>query len=206
MIFWFAAELPALCVVAALLELDATCVGQWMVSRPLVLAPLLGWLCGSAAAGVSVGILMELITLDDLPVGSAMPLNATVAAASAVLLASGPFALEPAAAFPAGIALGGAFSKVEVRLRSARARLSRSAEAALNAGRLPKLGRFIAMGWTWQAVASGVFLYATVAAMGPILSWGWYLGPAFVRQGLSLAFASAQCLGWATALFALRPR
>ena len=41
-----------------LLGLDATGVGQFMVSRPLVAGALTGWLLGDVALGVTIGVVL----------------------------------------------------------------------------------------------------------------------------------------------------
>jgi len=50
--------------------IDATSVGQFMVSRPVVSATLAGWIAGDPAAGAMVGLLLEAIYLTVLPVGA----------------------------------------------------------------------------------------------------------------------------------------
>ena len=65
----------------ALLELDAVQAGQFLLSRPAIVGPLLGWLNGCAAEGARLGILIELIYIDFIPVGGVIPPNGAVAAA-----------------------------------------------------------------------------------------------------------------------------
>lgn len=86
-----------------LLALDATSVGQFMVSRPLVAGALTGWLVGDPALGVTVGAILELYLLVSFPTGgSRFPegATATVVAVASAAGASG------AGALPLGIALG----------------------------------------------------------------------------------------------------
>ena len=66
---WYLGALPALCCLAALVELDTVHVGQWLVSRPILLGPALGALCGAPWLGLGGGALIELFCLDGLPVG-----------------------------------------------------------------------------------------------------------------------------------------
>jgi len=69
--------------VGALLSLDRTAWGQLMISRPVVLAPIIGLLCGNGAVGLFVGVLIELLWISDLPVGAAIPSDDTLFAAVA---------------------------------------------------------------------------------------------------------------------------
>ncbi|HEU0055119.1 MAG TPA: PTS sugar transporter subunit IIC [Longimicrobium sp.] len=66
---------PALLLAAALLggitALDATSLGQFMLSRPLVAATLGGLVAGSPEDGIRVGVVLEALHLAVLPVGAA---------------------------------------------------------------------------------------------------------------------------------------
>ncbi|MEK9144526.1 MAG: PTS sugar transporter subunit IIC, partial [Elusimicrobiota bacterium] len=110
---WHFAALPMLSVLAAALEADSVHVGQWMLSRPVIVGPLFGAVLGSAWTGALLGSLLEMVGLDSKPVGGVVPANGTVAAAIAVVLCLGPDGVVPAAAFPAALACGALFSRIE---------------------------------------------------------------------------------------------
>ena len=94
-------ELVQVGLLGGLLALDATSVGQFMVSRPLVAGALTGWLLGEPAVGVAVGAILELYLLVSYPTGgSRFPEGATatvVAVASAGTGSGGALALGVAA-------------------------------------------------------------------------------------------------------------
>ncbi len=81
---WF-----SIALVMAFLSLDETAVGQFMVSRPIVTGPVVGWLIGRADIGLEMGALIELIWIGDLPVGAHLPLDLTMLTGTAVALACG---------------------------------------------------------------------------------------------------------------------
>ncbi|HEX7415820.1 MAG TPA: PTS sugar transporter subunit IIC [Smithellaceae bacterium] len=62
---------------------------QAMISRPVVIAPLIGLLLGNPYAGLVIGAIVELIWIDHIPVGSYLPPNdsivAVVATSTAVI-------------------------------------------------------------------------------------------------------------------------
>jgi mannose/fructose/N-acetylgalactosamine-specific phosphotransferase system component IIC len=97
-------ELLLIAVVGGVLALDATSVGQFMVSRPLVAGALTGALIGDPATGLFIGVLLELYLLVSFPSGGArFPEGSTatvVATATAVAVGVSP------AAIPLGIAAG----------------------------------------------------------------------------------------------------
>lgn len=67
-------------VAGGLLWLDRYQVCQVMISRPIVAAPLVGWIVGDFAAGLSSGILFELLWLRTPPVGGFIAPDSTLAA------------------------------------------------------------------------------------------------------------------------------
>lgn len=73
--------------VAVFSGLDRTAFMQLMISRPIVAAPLTGWLLGDTLAGLQVGAMVELLWLGRLPVGAAIPPDDTQVAIGSTVLA-----------------------------------------------------------------------------------------------------------------------
>jgi mannose/fructose/N-acetylgalactosamine-specific phosphotransferase system component IIC len=84
------------------LALDATSVGQFMVSRPLVSGTLTGAVLGDAATGLVVGALLELYLLVSFPSGGARFPEGATATVIAVAAAAG----GGPGAIPIGAAVG----------------------------------------------------------------------------------------------------
>lgn len=74
-------------ILIAFLSLDETAVGQFMVSRPIVVGPLVGWLIGRTDIGLDMGALIELIWIGDVPVGAHLPLDLAMLTGTSVALA-----------------------------------------------------------------------------------------------------------------------
>src|SRR5262245_46409773 len=73
------------------LALDATALGQFMLSRPMVAGLLSGWLAGDAMTGMLVGAVLEIYLLVAFPVGGArFPEGATATVVAAVTAATHP--------------------------------------------------------------------------------------------------------------------
>jgi PTS system mannose-specific IIC component len=73
-----------LTLVGAVLGLDRVAFMQSLVSRPLFVSLIVGWLAGDVETGVACGLLLELIWLAKLPVGGSVPPDDTTAAVVAV--------------------------------------------------------------------------------------------------------------------------
>lgn len=96
-------ELWAVTLLGGVLALDATSVGQFMVSRPLVAGALAGWLLGDPALGLTVGAVLELYLLVAFPTGGArFPEGAT---ATVVAVATATYVAVPGS-LPLGIGVG----------------------------------------------------------------------------------------------------
>lgn len=91
----------SLCIAAAvslLAGLDRTAVLQLMISRPIVAAPLAGWLLGNAAIGLEIGAFLELLWLGRIPVGASIPPDDTQVAIGCTFLAITQYPGPPVAA------------------------------------------------------------------------------------------------------------
>lgn len=90
-------------LLGGLLALDATSVGQFMLSRPLVAGALVGWVLGEPSLGVAVGAMLELYLLVSFPTGgSRFPEGATATVVAVASAASS----DAAGALPLGVAVG----------------------------------------------------------------------------------------------------
>lgn len=64
-------------VAGGALSLDRTAAFQTMVSRPIVAAPVIGYLLGYPLIGLLCGAALELLFIGDLPVGTYIPVHET---------------------------------------------------------------------------------------------------------------------------------
>lgn len=74
-------------VLAMLVGIDRIAFAQFMISRPIVVGPLIGLALGNAMVGLEVGMLLELLWLGRLPVGAAIPPDDTQVTVGATILA-----------------------------------------------------------------------------------------------------------------------
>jgi PTS system mannose-specific IIC component len=118
-----------------LVGLDLVSVPQAMISRPLVVGTVAGWLAGDVEAGLRIGVLFELFALDVLPVGAVRYPDYGPATVGAVGLSTGApweLGLGVSAALGLVLAVLGGWSLQVVRRWNARAIQRRA--AALAAG------------------------------------------------------------------------
>lgn len=196
-IHWLAAA------AVSIIELDAASIGQFMISRPLVVGPALGSALGRVDTGLLVGSLVELLGLDEQPVGGHLPINGTVAAAACLLLALGPSRLPLALAFPAGLFLGWAHGQGESFLRQERAKFCHAAQESFDKGGVPRFGAFSAASLSKQACWTGLLLAVTIGLFGPALGRLWTLVPPTIKAGLNFGLMACPSLAAAGLLSVL---
>ena len=102
-----------------------------MVSRPLVAAPIAGYLLGDPVAGMSVGVVLELVSLNQLPIGANRAWDTAPASIAAAAVAAhssgGAVALVAAAGF--GVLVGWIGSWTVHLMRHLTARLVAAGES-----------------------------------------------------------------------------
>jgi mannose/fructose/N-acetylgalactosamine-specific phosphotransferase system component IIC len=178
----------------AVLELDAASIGTFLLSRPFVVGPLVGWARGDAWSGAALGAVFEALTLAELPLGGRLDFSAPVAAGAAAWLACGAGApLE--AAFLVGIAAGWVHARAEAGLRRTRGAHARRAETALAAARPPRLGLELAAALAVQAAATFAVSLVFLAAAAALLPALWPRLPELARVGARAAFLAAPWIG-----------
>lgn len=171
--------------VAVVSGLDRTAFLQVMISRPIVAAPLTGWLLGDAPAGLLVGSMVELLWLGRLPVGAAIPPDDTQVAIGSTVLAitmgsrlglSGPafVILCTLVAMPLG-KMGQLFERWA---RDWNGRLLQKAQDALAEGRFRAAEQAHLWGIGHFALAS-LATFATIVIVGSLLLSE--LGPILLR-------------------------
>jgi PTS system mannose-specific IIC component len=198
---------------AVLLGLDRVALLQCMISRPLVAAPLTGWLLGVPLAGLEVGVLLELLWLGRLPVGAVIPPDDTqvaIGATTLVLLLERLLGLHgmPAVILCVLVAipLGKVGQYCDSRARQANDRLMARALSAVEAGDDRRIERLHLLGSGHFALA-GLVTCATVIAVGMLVLYP--LAPLLIgtvrETGLSLQY-SFTLIGAATLLGTLNVR
>lgn len=164
-------------LLAVVAGLDRTAAFQVMLSRPLVVAPLAGWILGVPFDGLLVGSVVELLWLGRLPVGAAIPPDDTQVAVGAVALSvlmgnalgaqgSGFVLLCVLVALPIG-KVGQGFDRLA---RHWNERLVPTAEAAVAQGRLDRAEALHLQG-LWHFALASLATFGTILGGGCLVLW-----------------------------------
>ena len=189
---------------AALLELDAVQIGQFTLSRPTVAGALFGVIGGDFITGLQLGLSMELMNLDQIPVGGYVPPDGVLGAACAFSLCR-YFGFDSGYSFFMGFVLAKLFSPIEMKMRSARSLWN--TDMALKVEENPcALNRWLLRGMSQQVIVSFIFTVAAVYAAGNIGGVGWLFLPLKLRPAFAISFRLVPWLGLTALTASLFPR
>jgi len=140
-------EMTAVSILGGFLCLDRTCL-QIMVSRPVVVAPLFGWVLGDVLTGLTIGAFLELLWVDKQQIGIYVPPNDSLLAIVIVtaLLLAFPQLTErrqelTAFAFLALLPMSYLTKRMDTALIKANEALSDNALRAASSGDIETIGR-----------------------------------------------------------------
>ncbi|MBT3392471.1 MAG: hypothetical protein HN833_02120 [Elusimicrobiaceae bacterium] len=105
-----------LCLISAVLELDTSFIGQFQIARPVVVGTIFGLLTGNIIHGLQVGIFLELLLVDFVPVGAFVVPSGNVAA-TCILIMHSIYECPPHFIFPIGLLCGWGYAYVEKYIR-----------------------------------------------------------------------------------------
>ena len=164
-------ELLPLALLGGVLGLDVVSFPQAMVSRPIVAATLSGAFVGAPAHGLLIGVVLELIALDTLPLGaSRYPEWGSASVVGGALFASYPANPPGALAIAVLGALAAAWigGWTMVKLRWQNARWARSRRDALAAGSPDAVIGLQLLGLTADLLRGAVFTAIAYAVLAPV--------------------------------------
>ena len=164
-------ELIPLALLGGVLGLDVVSFPQAMISRPIVAATLGGAFVGEAAGGLLIGVVLELIALDTLPLGaSRYPEWGSASVVGGALFAS--HAAQPpgalAIAVLATLASAWIGGWTMVKLRGQNARWARRRRDAIAAGSRGAVIGLQLLGLTADLLRGALFTALAYAVLAPV--------------------------------------
>jgi mannose PTS system EIIC component len=186
---------------------------QAMISRPVVIAPLLGLLLHNPYAGLIIGALIELIWIDRLPIGTYIPPNDSIAAVVATSIAAiaGPKlggASPQIIAFSVliGIPCGLIAKQVDVMIIKSNNRLSDQSLIDAQENNIRTVEQKTYMGLIKVFLAYFILLLTAQAVFIPLVIWLYPKLNAASITALSFTYYFLPLLGIAVAINMLKLR
>ena len=200
-------EALVICAVMALLSIDVRTIGGTLISRPLVVAPLTGWILGDIKTGFMVAYFIELVWVGMLPVGAYLPVEALPVTVIATFFASHMAAVDRSSseaiimfAIMISIPFGFMSRWLESHIRELNSKLSEKLEDQFSGERLPDIAlvQYANIGLSFAKIFLVCFLpmyfgYDVISRIYGSL-------PANITGGLLTAFYIAPLVGIAVVL------
>ena len=199
-------ETLAICALVAVIGIDVRTIGGTLISRPLVIAPLTGWMLGDLKTGFMVAYFIELVWVGMLPVGASLPVEALPVTVIATFIASHMAAdrtfTEAIIMFAIMISIPFGFVSrwLESHIRGLNSKLSEMLEDQFSGERLPDIAlvQYANIGLSFAKVFLVCFLpiyfgYNVINRIYGSL-------PVNITEGLSTAFYIVPLVGIAVVL------
>lgn len=205
-------QIVILSLVGGLLCLDRIFL-QAMLSRPIVIAPVAGFLLGDVYTGLIIGAIFELFWMDRAPIGIYIPPNDSVASAFAAALAIlagqslGAVTKElTALAVLLAVPFGILAKKMDVRMMAANDLLSDRALEAARSRDLREIENmtYLALGRAFVLYAGLLFILQVIFI--PAVIYLYPKLPAQADGALTLTYYFLPVLGTAVALSTIKLR
>jgi mannose PTS system EIIC component len=198
--------------VGGLLCLDRVFI-QAMISRPIIIAPVIGSILGDPYAGLIIGAILELFWIDRVPIGIYIPPNDSIAAAMAAstailtsqalgIVAKELMALSILLAIPFGILA----KKMDVKIIESNNVLSDQALDDAKALDIRAIERKTYLGLAKVSIFYIVLLFILQLIFIPVMIWIYPKLPVQVNAMLSLTYYFLPLVGIAVALNTIKLR
>jgi len=104
-------------IIGAILSADITMFGQFMISRPIFCGPLFGYILGDVYTGLWLGMIIEMMWVNAIPMGVSVPVDLTMMTSLGVIWSCTFFkGNQEAAIFALAIAIPFAYLYKEIDL------------------------------------------------------------------------------------------
>lgn len=194
-------------LIACICSTDITAFGQFMICRPIFCAPLFGFLMGDISLGLWIGMIVEMVWINAIPMGVAVPVDTSSISILSVYWACKFFpGIEEAGIL--GIILAVPFAyfykEIDNAGRNFNIKIMRWVEIGIKRNKENRINGGIFIGLSLFLLRAYLF-YLAVMVVGGWIFQGIYLQlPAFVITGFKKAWYLLPILGFGAVLYNFR--
>ena len=203
-------EIILISFLGSLLCLDRVFI-QTMISRPVIIAPLMGLFLNNPYAGLIIGAIIELIWIDRLPIGTYIPPNdsmaAVIATSTAIITGSRLGATSPeliALCVLLAIPCGLLAKQMDIMIIKSNDTLSDGALENAKDNNINDIEQKIYLGLIKVFLFYALFLFAAQTIFIPSLIWAYPQFNATIIKTLSFTYYFLPLLGIAVAINMLK--
>lgn len=188
---------------AAIFSLDVTAFGQFMISRPIVLCPVFGYILGDIKSGLWIGMIIELIWTKEIPMGAAVPHDATTVAILTTIWGIGsPFKQSSVLVLALMLAAlaGILFKYTDFWVRNTNTKICHWIEDGIRKGEENRIDKGIFLGILLFFLKAFVFYILLIFIGAPVVDKIYVQLPMQAIRGLDLAWWYLPITGFAVML------
>jgi mannose/fructose/N-acetylgalactosamine-specific phosphotransferase system component IIC len=193
--------------IAALCSCDVTAFGQFMFCRPIFCAPLIGFLMGNITIGLWIGMIVEMIWTNTLPLGVAIPLDVSSIGILSTFWACKYFpGSQEAAIFGLAAAIPFAYFYKEIDIvgRTMNIKIMYWVETGVRDGKEWRINCGIIFGLFLFLARAFLFYLAAMIVGGWIYAGIYFQFPFFILDGFRKAWYMLPIFGFATVFHGYR--
>jgi mannose/fructose/N-acetylgalactosamine-specific phosphotransferase system component IIC len=200
-------ETVLLAALAAFISLDITAFGQFMISRPIVVAPLFGYFAGDIKTGLWVGMLVELIWVNAIPMGAAIPQDIMSVAILSTLWGLKTFGGQRSAmvlALVLAVPVGILYKHVDILFRYYYVRVVHWVEEGVMAGNERRISHGVYIGLLLSLLKAFLFYVVFIYVGQWLMLKLFYQLSSRVIEGLEFAWRLLPFVGFGSLLITFR--
>ncbi|MDR2426689.1 MAG: PTS sugar transporter subunit IIC [Endomicrobium sp.] len=193
-----------LAFIAAVCSMDVTAFGQFMICRPIFCAPLFGYLMGDISIGLWIGMIVEMVWINSIPLGTAVPIDIASISINATFWACKYYPSIQEAAICAllfAVPFAYFYKEIDINGRNMNIRIMKWVENGIKEGKEWKINAGVFFSLFLFLLRAFIF-YLIVMFLGGVIFQLIYLQiPAFVIAGLKKAWYLLPILGFGSVLY-----
>lgn len=163
-------------IIGAVLSADITMFGQFMISRPIFCGPLFGYILGDIHTGLWLGMIVEMMWINAIPMGVSVPVDLTMMTSLAVIWSCSFFqGSQEAAIFALALSVPFAYLYKEVDLagRLFNTKIMHWVEDGVEKGYETRISKGIYLGLLFFFIRTAV-MYGVLMLLGGLLYKAMY--------------------------------
>lgn len=196
-----------LSLIGAICSADITAFGQFMISRPIFCGPLFGYILGDVYTGLWLGLIIEMMWINAIPMGVSVPVDLTMMTILSVVWACTNFqGCQEAAIFSLALAIPFAYLYTEIDLggRLFNTKIMHWIEKGIEQGKEQRITQGIFLGLFLFILRAGVFYFIFFIIGGIIFKQVYSFLPYEVIYGLKKAWYYLPVFGFGAVMYNFR--
>ncbi|MDR3253878.1 MAG: PTS sugar transporter subunit IIC [Endomicrobium sp.] len=196
-----------LAFIASLCSADTAAFGQFMISRPIFCAPFIGFLMGDIGTSIWIGMIVEMIWINAVPMGVALPIDTSAISILSVVWVCKYFKESHRAAIW-GLVLAVLFAylyrTIDIYGRKLNIKIMHWVEKGIRYGKYGRIDMGVIVSLFFFVARSFLFYVFAMIIGGWIYKAVYFQFPEFILLGFEKAWYILPIAGFGMAIYSYR--